>query len=124
MVSLAQKEFDHDFASYSKGVAIPYGAYDINRNEGLVNVDISADTAEFVTNSIWQWWKHFGKKYYLDAEEILICADGGESNSSRTKAWKFYLQDLTNKMGLSISISHYPPGTSKWNKIEHKMFLL
>lgn len=113
---------DHDFKSDGEGVAIPYGAYDVNRNEGFVNVGISSDTAEFAVNSIWQWWRHFGRKHYPNAEELLICADGGGSNSSRTKAWKFYLQDLANKTGLIITIAHYPPGTSKWNKIEHKMF--
>lgn len=113
---------DHDFRSCGEGIAIPYGAYDINRNEGFVNVGISSDTAEFAVNSIWQWWRHFGRKYYLKAEELFICADGGGSNSSKGKAWKFYLQDLANKTGLSITVAHYPPGTSKWNKIEHKMF--
>ncbi len=113
---------DHDFKSLGDGIAIPYGAYDISRNEGFVNVGTSSDTAEFAVNSIWQWWRHFGRKHYIGAEEMLICADGGGSNSSRAKAWKFYLQDLPNKIGLSITIAHYPPGTSKWNKIEHKMF--
>lgn len=116
------KVLDHDFKNYGEGIAIPYGAYDINRNEGFVNVGISSDTAEFAVNSIWQWWRHFRRKHYIDTEELLICADGGGSNGSRTKAWKFYLQDLANKTGLSISVAHYPPGTSKWNKIEHKMF--
>ena len=114
--------FDHDFKSLGEGIAIPYGAYDINRNEGFVNVGISSDTAEFAVNSIWQWWRHFGRKHYAGAEGLLICADGGGSNGSRQKAWKFYLQDLANKTGLSITVAHYPPGTSKWNKIEHKMF--
>jgi len=114
--------YDHDFKNKEDGVAIPYGAYDINRNEGFVNIGISSDTAEFAVNSIWQWWRHFGRKYYINSEEILICADGGGSNSSKAKAWKFYLQDLANKTGLSITVAHYPPGTSKWNKIEHKMF--
>lgn len=114
--------FDHDFKSLGEGIAIPYGAYDINRNEGFVNVGISSDTAEFAVTSIWQWWRHFGKKHYPSTKEMLVCADGGGSNSSRTKAWKFYLQELANKLGISITIAHYPPGTSKWNKIEHKMF--
>jgi hypothetical protein len=114
--------FDHDFKNLGEGIAIPYGAYDVSRNEGFVNVGISSDTAEFAVNSIWQWWRHFGRKYYGDAKKILICADGGGSNGSKAKAWKFYLQDLANKTGLSITIAHYPPGTSKWNKIEHKMF--
>lgn len=113
---------DHDFASYSSGKAIPYGAYDINRNEGFVNIGTSSDTSEFAVNSIWQWWRHFGRKYYPCAERLLICADGGGSNGSRARAWKFFLQELSNRIGIPITVAHYPPGTSKWNKIEHKMF--
>jgi len=113
---------DHDFKSYSEGVAVPYGTYDIQRNEGFVNVGMSSDTSEFAVNSIWQWWRHFGRNHYPKAEKLLICADGGGSNGSRSRAWKFYLQELSNKIGLSITVCHYPPGTSKWNKIEHKMF--
>jgi transposase len=116
------KVLDHDFRSYGEGVAIPYGAYDVKRNEGFVNVGISSDTSEFAVNSVWQWWRHFGRKNYIDSDELLICADGGGSNSSRSRAWKFFLQDLANKLGISIHVCHYPPGTSKWNKIEHKMF--
>jgi len=118
----ATNVLDHDFRSYGKGVAVPYGTYDLQRNEGFVNVGTSADTAEFAVNSIFQWWRYFGKKYYPDAEALLICADGGGSNSSRSRAWKFYLQELANKIGISITVCHYPPGTSKWNKIEHRMF--
>jgi len=113
---------DHDFPSYALGKAIPYGAYDINRNEGFVNVGMSSDTSEFAVNSLWQWWRHFGRKHYPNATEILVCADGGGSNGSRTRAWKFYLQELSNKLGIPITVAHYPPGTSKWNKIEHRMF--
>lgn len=113
---------DHDFASYSLGKAIPYGAYDVNRNEGFVNVGMSSDTSEFAVNSIWQWWRHFGRKNYPKAQKLFICADGGGSNGSRTRAWKFFIQELANRIGIPITISHYPPGTSKWNKIEHKMF--
>jgi len=113
---------DHDFPSYSEGKAIPYGSYDINRNEGFVNVGISSDTSEFAVNSIWQWWRHFGRKNYPKAEKLLICADGGGSNGSRTRAWKFFLQELSNKIGIPVTVAHYPPGTSKWNKIEHRMF--
>ena len=113
---------DHDFVSYGNGKAIPYGAYDINRNEGFVNVGMSSDTSEFAVNSIWQWWRHFGRKHYQDCSGILVCADGGGSNGSRARAWKFYLQELANKIGKPITVAHYPPGTSKWNKIEHKMF--
>ena len=118
----AIKVQDHDFKSLGKGTAIPYGTYDIQRNEGFVNVGMSSDTAEFAVNSIWQWWRHFGKKNYAASNEILICADGGGSNGSRSRAWKFYLQELANKIGISITVCHYPPGTSKWNKIEHRMF--
>jgi len=113
---------DHDFRSLGEGLAVPYGAYDIQRNEGFVNVGMSSDTSEFAVNSIWQWWRHFGKNHYPKTEELLICADGGGSNGSRSRAWKFYLQELSNKIGISITVCHYPPGTSKWNKIEHKMF--
>lgn len=113
---------DHDFRSYGEGVAIPYGAYDVNRNEGFVNVGMSSDTSEFAVNSIWQWWRHSGRKYYQGADRLLLCADGGGSNGSRTRAWKFFLQELANKTGMTITVAHYPPGTSKWNKIEHRMF--
>lgn len=118
----ATKVLDHDYKSLSDGVAVPYGSYDLKRNEGFVNVGVSSDTAEFAVNSIWEWWRHFGKKSYKNSEELLICADGGGSNSSRSRAWKFYLQELANKIGVSITVCHYPPGTSKWNKIEHRMF--
>lgn len=113
---------DHDFISYASGNAIPYGAYDINRNEGFVNIGTSFDTSEFAVNSIWQWWRHFGRKHYPHAHRLFICADGGGSNGSRTRAWKFFLQELANRIGIPITVAHYPPGTSKWNKIEHKMF--
>jgi transposase len=118
----ATKVLDHDFKSLGSGIAVPYGSYDVQRNEGFVNVGVSSDTAEFAVNSIWQWWRHFGKRSYKGAGELLICADGGGSNSSRSRAWKFYLQELSNKIGISITVCHYPPGTSKWNKIEHRMF--
>ena len=118
----AIKVLDHDFRSYAEGIAIPYGAYDLKRNEGFVNVGMTSDTSQFAVNSVWQWWKHFGIKNYKNASEILICADGGGSNGSRSRSWKFYLQEFCNKTGLSITVCHYPPGTSKWNKIEHRMF--
>ena len=118
----ATRVLDHDFKSDGKGIAIPYGAYDLQRNEGFVNVGVSSDTSEFAVNSIWQWWRQFGKKNYKYADKILICADGGGSNSSRSRAWKFYLQEFSNRTGFSITVCHYPPGTSKWNKIEHRMF--
>ena len=113
---------DHDFRSYSKGIAIPYGTYDIIENEGFVNVGVSFDTSEFAVNSIRTWWEIIGKKRYPTANELLICADGGGSNGSRSRAWKFYLQEFANDAGLNITVCHYSPGTSKWNKIEHRMF--
>lgn len=113
---------DHDFKSLGKGIAIPYGAYDVQKNEGFVNVGITADTAEFAVNSIRQWWELIGAKSYPKAKQLLICADGGGSNGSRNKTWKMNLQKLANDTGLNITICHYPPGTSKWNKIEHRMF--
>lgn len=113
---------DHDFLSYGKGKVVPYGAYDVNRNEGFVNIGVSSDTAEFAVNSILQWWRHFGRKNYPAAQSLLICADGGGSNGSRARAWKFFLQELSNRIELPITVAHYPPGTSKWNKIEHRMF--
>lgn len=118
----ATKVLDHDYRSWGEGIAVPYGSYDLKRNEGFVNVGVSSDTSEFAVNSIWEWWRHFGREAYQNSNELLICADGGGSNSSRSRAWKFYLQELSNKIGITITVCHYPPGTSKWNKIEHRMF--
>lgn len=112
----------YDFEYLAKGKAIPYGIYEVLKNNGFVNVGISHDTSEFAVESIWQWWKNIGKKNYQNAKELLICADGGGSNASRSRLWKFYLQKFANKTGLKITVCHFPPGTSKWNKIEHKMF--
>lgn len=112
----------YDFEYLAKGKAIPYGIYEVLKNNGFVNIGISHDTSEFAVESIRQWWKNIGKKNYPKAKELLICADGGGSNASRSKLWKFYLQKFVNKTGLKITVCHYPPGTSKWNKIEHKMF--
>src|SRR3989344_2043756 len=112
----------YDFWFLAKGKAIPYGIYDINMNNGFVNVGIDHNTSEFAVESIGQWWENIGKKNYQDAKELLICADGGGSNASRSRLWKFYLQKFANKNGLKITVCHFPPGTSKWNKIEHKMF--
>jgi Rhodopirellula transposase DDE domain len=114
--------YDHDFRSLAQGIAIPYGTYDIKKNEGVVNIGISSDTAEFAVNSIYQWWKICGRKRYPNASCLLICADGGGSNGSRNRLWKTCLQDLANKLKLDITVCHYPPGTSKWNKVEHRMF--
>ena len=112
----------YDFPSLAEGKAIPYGTYDVHKNKGFVNVGISSDTGEFAVESIKRWWDFNGKNDYPKAKEILICADGGGSNGSRNKSWKFYLQKFSNKMKLKITVCHYPPGTSKWNKIEHRMF--
>lgn len=112
----------YDFWFLARGKAIPYGIYDINLNNGFVNVGIDHNTSEFAVESIRQWWNKIGKKNYPNAKELLICADGGGSNASRSRLWKFYLQKFANKTGLKITVLHFPPGTSKWNKIEHKMF--
>lgn len=112
----------YDFPSLAKGQAIPYGAYDIGRNEGFVNVGMTHDTAEFAVHSIRQWWLQMGRQHYPNAQRLFICADGGGSNGSRVRAWKYYLQQLSDAIALDIQVCHYPPGTSKWNKIEHRMF--
>ena len=112
----------YDFPSLGIGVAIPYGAYDMQRNEGMVNVGISHDTAEFAVGTIRQWWRLFGRRHYRKASSLLICADGGGSKGSRVRAWKYYLQGLATELGIPITVCHYPPGASKWNRIEHRMF--
>jgi hypothetical protein len=112
----------HDFADKELGKAIPYGVYDIAKNEGLVNVCISSDTDEFAVNTIRTWWQEMGKEQYSNSKKILITADGGGSNSSRGRLWKTELQKLATEIGLEISVCHFPPGTSKWNKIEHRLF--
>ena len=112
----------HDFPHLGKGKAIPYGAYDIARNRAVVNVGVTHDTAEFAAESIRRWWRLDGKRHYRGAPRLLICADSGGSNGNRTRAWKLHLQALSDETGLSITVCHYPPGTSKWNKIEHRLF--
>lgn len=102
--------------------AVPYGIYDIRSNEGFVNVGINHDTAEFAVSSIGHWWERMGSEKYPGAEKLLVNADGGGSNSSRSRLWKVELQGLANKTGLEIEVCHFPPGTSKWNKIEHRLF--
>ena len=119
-------EYDHvnvyDFPADADGKAVPYGVYDVKRNEGWVNVGIEHDTAEFAVESIRRWWKFMGRKRYPEAKRLLITADGGGSNGSRVKLWKIELQKLATETGLEISVCHFPPGTSKWNKIEHRLF--
>lgn len=112
----------YDFIDAEKGKVAPYGVYDLDKNKGWVSVGVSSDTAAFAVNSIRSWWCEMGKEAYPKATEIYINADGGGSNGSRCKLWKWELQKLANELKLSIHVSHFPPGTSKWNKIEHRMF--
>jgi hypothetical protein len=112
----------HDFPDPDKGKAVPYGVYDISQNKGWVNVGASADTAEFAVASIQKWWEQMGCNAYPTATTLLITADAGGSNGYRTRLWKFCLQRFANSSGLHITVRHFPPGTSKWNKIEHRMF--
>jgi hypothetical protein len=112
----------YDFINLGIGPAIPYGAYDPRKNHGFVNVGMIHDTAEFAVESIRRWWGHLGSVHSPEAKRLLICADGGGSNGSRVRGWKSYLQVLADQIGRPITVCHYPPGTSKWNKIEHRMF--
>jgi Rhodopirellula transposase DDE domain len=112
----------HDFRDKQLGVAIPYGVYDLARNDGWVSVGIDHNTAEFATESVRRWWERMGSLAYPDADELLMTADGGGSNGSRSRLWKLKLQRLADGLGLRITVCHFPPGTSKWNKIEHRMF--
>ena len=112
----------HDFLDKELGKAAPYGIYDPTLNKGWVSVGVSSDTAQFAVNAIRSWWQEMGRKAYARATQLYINADGGGSNGWRVRLWKTELQKLANETGLDIHISHFPPGTSKWNKIEHKMF--
>lgn len=112
----------YDFLTDAEGVAIPYGVYDLKHNKGWVNVGITKDTAEFAVQSIKNWWYSMGIYYHNTANSLLITADGGGSNSSKAKLWKYELQEFANEIGMTIEILHFPPGTSKWNKIEHRLF--
>jgi len=112
----------HDFPNPELGKAIPYGVYDITMNQGWVNGGIDHDTAHFAGATLWHWWQKMGRRAYPQARELLITADSGGGNSSRSRLWKVTLQELADKSGLRISVCHFPPGTSKWNKIEHRMF--
>jgi hypothetical protein len=112
----------HDFMEPQLGKAIPYGVYDLSENQGWVSVGIDHDTARFATAAIGRWWKKMGSKRYPKARELLITADGGGSNGSRCHLWKVALHDLAVQLGIPIHVCHFPPGTSKWNKIEHRMF--
>jgi len=117
-----QKVNVHDFPDKKLGKAIPYGVYDLACNEGWVSVGIDHDTAEFACASIQRWWNEMGSARFPRATELLITADGGGSNSSRNRLWKKSLQFLANELGITLRVCHFPPGTSKWNKIEHRLF--
>jgi hypothetical protein len=118
----ALKVSGHDFPSSDVPRAYPYGIYDMKRNTGFVNVGTDHDTGALAVASIRGWWRNEGRSLYKQARSLLITADGGESNGSRLRLWKLELQKLANETGLSISVCHFPPGTSKWNKIEHRLF--
>ena len=117
-----RKTDTHDFPDKEKGKAVPYGVYDIHRNEAFVSGGVSSDTAEFAVSAIRMWWMRLGKKHYPSSSRLLITADSGGSNASRNRLWKLQLQLLADETGLIIEVCHYPPGTSKWNKIEHRLF--
>jgi hypothetical protein len=117
-----RKVLDHDFAFEDLGKIAPYGIYNLNHNIGFVNVGTSHDTAEFAVESISRWWETVGKKTFPKAKKILITCDCGGSNGNKIKLWKYQLSEFAQRVGLKIYVSHFPPGTSKWNKIEHKLF--
>lgn len=112
----------HDFPDPRKGKAVPYGVYDLRHNEAWVSVGISSDTAEFAVDAIRCWWKRMGRRRHRQAVRLLITADSGGSNGNRNRLWKLELQKLSDETGLEIEVCHFPPGTSKWNKIEHRLF--
>ncbi len=112
----------HDFMDKELGKAIPYGVYDVTENQGWVSVGIDHDTARFAAEAIHRWWKKMGSRRHRWCNELLITADGGGSNGSRCRLWKVALQDLADRLEIPVHVCHFPPGTSKWNKIEHRMF--
>ena len=112
----------HDFIDPDKTKAIPYGVYDVGRNVGWVSVGVDHDTAAFAVNTIRRWWRRMGKKLYPRARSLMVTADGGGSNGTRVRLWKWELQRFADESGLTLHVSHLPPGTSKWNKIEHRLF--
>lgn len=112
----------HDFLDRQKGKAIPYGVYDLGANKGWVSVGVDHDTASFAVNTIRRWWRNMGRRTYPHADSLLITADSGGSNGVRLRLWKWELQRFANDTGLTVHVCHLPPGTSKWNKIEHRMF--
>jgi hypothetical protein len=117
-----EEALTHDFPDRRVGKAIPYGVYDLGWDLGWVNVGVDHDTSSFAVESIRRWWSGMGSEMYSDAERLLICADGGGSNGYRVRLWKVELQRLADETGLEVTVCHFPPGTSKWNKIEHRLF--
>jgi len=117
-----RKVKSHDFMDEDETVAIPYGIYDMGKNLGWVNVGTDHNTASFAVHSILRWWKYMGVEIYAGAREVLVCADAGGSNGTRSRLWKADLQNFANATGLIVTVCHFPPGTSKWNKIEHRLF--
>lgn len=117
-----EKVLVHDFADPALGKAVPYGVYDVGHNAGWVSVGCDHDTASFAVESIRRWWKRMGRTLYPDADALLVCADGGGSNGYRVRLWKVELQRFAREAGMHITVCHLPPGTSKWNKIEHRLF--
>jgi DDE family transposase len=114
---------DHDFRSDAKGIALPYGVYDVSANHGFVFVGTSHDTPAFAVDNLARWWTYQGRRRYPEAKELLVLADSGGSNGARTRAWKHSLQErLSDRHGLTVTVCHYPAGASKWNPIEHRMF--
>jgi hypothetical protein len=114
---------DHDFRTDAIGVALPYGVYDVQRNTGLMVVGTSRETPAFAVDAIERWWRANGTRYYPRADRLLILADSGGANSARSRVWKCDLQQkIANRHGLNVTVCHYPPGASKWNPIEHRMF--
>lgn len=112
----------YDFPRLSKGTAVPYGVYDLDRNRGFVNVGMDHETTAFAVESLRWWWRRYGQRWYPQATGWLICADGGGSNGSNKRGWKYHLHELARDLGIRVTVCHYPPGTSKWNAIEHRLF--
>jgi len=121
-VQETQQVWDHDFRSSAVGVVIPHGLYDLKRNSGYLNLGTSHDTSDFAGDSIWQWWQDVGHIHYPHAKSLLLLCDGGGSNSASRYVFKEALQNLAQRMGLEIRVAHYPPHTSKYNPIEHRLF--
>jgi len=117
-----EKVKTHDFPDRELGKAVPYGVYDVTANEAGVSIGVSHDTAEFAVAAIRRWWRRMGSQRYPNAKRLLITADSGGSNSPRTRLWRWALQSFADEAGLKLELCHYPPGTSKWNKIEHRLF--